>query len=359
LIDKQGRAVSFFLPNVEISSLEPLGSGNVNDTWLVVSAAGDKYVLQRLNPKVFPDPGLVLDNLGKVTSHLQARLDKTDADFTVLQLVSNPNGVLRYIDQAGALWRLLSYIDDSLSLDLVDTPEQAGEIGKALGLFHCLIASLPHSSLDDPLPGFHITPLYLKQYDDLLPAATNAASDCRDFINERRQDVSLLEDAHSQRAICQQVIHGDPKVANFLFSRDGNRVISLIDLDTVKPGQLLHDIGDCLRSCCNRQGEEVATAGDIVFDKELFAAMLTGYFSHAIDLLTDRDRELIVDSVRLISFELGLRFYSDHIDNNRYFKISRPGHNLFRARIQFALVRSIESQYTELMEIVERCLGRR
>ena len=356
-MNEQGRAVSFFLPATEIRSVEPLGSGNVNDTWFVVTAAGFKYVLQRLNPKVFPDPGLVQDNLVKVTGHLCARLDRDDADFTVLQLIANPEGRHRYIDQNGSLWRLLIYIENSLSLNSVDTPEQAAETGRGLGLFHHLAASLPASSLGDPLPGFHVTPLYLEQYDKLLPAATGTASDCADFIDQRRADVTLLEDAHQRGTIRHQVIHGDPKVANFLFSGDGSRVISLIDLDTVKPGLLLHDIGDCLRSCCNRQGEEVETAEDIVFDKELFAAMLSGYFSRAIHLLTSRDRELIVDSVRLISFELGLRFYTDHLDNNRYFKTTRPEHNLFRARIQFALVRSIESQYTELMDIVRICLG--
>ncbi len=357
---EQGRAISFFLPNAEIRSLEPLGSGNVNDTWLIVTATDKKYVLQRLNPNVFPNPGLVQDNLCKVSSHLQTMLDTVDADFTVLQPVSNPDGAHRYIDRNSALWRLLSYIEDSLSLDMVDTPEQAKEIGKSLGLFHCLTASLAHSSLEDPLPGFHITPLYLKEYDKLLPTVTASAtaSDCADFIHDRRKDVSLLEDASQQGVVRQQVVHGDPKVANFLFSRDGSRVISLIDLDTVKPGLLLHDIGDCLRSCCNQQGEEVTTPEDVVFDQTLFAAMLDGYFIHGIDLLTDRDKELLIDSVRLISFELGLRFYSDHLVGNRYFKTNRPGQNLFRAQIQFALVRSIENQYTELMERVESCLRR-
>ncbi|MEA2116714.1 MAG: aminoglycoside phosphotransferase family protein [Thermodesulfobacteriota bacterium] len=345
------KALFFFLPEIKITSLEPLGDGNVNDTWLIVSVPGEKYVLQRLNPFVFPDPGLVQDNLCTVTYHLQARLNQIDADFTVLKVIDNGNGAHSYIAHDGACWRMLSYIDDTQSLNTVSTADQAREIGRTLGLFHQLTSSLPPSSLADPLPGFHNTPLYLKQYDALLPTAQECAADCRDFIDERRHDVSLLEDLQKQETVRQQVIHGDPKVANFLFSRDLKRVISLIDLDTVKPGLLLHDIGDCLRSCCNPSGEDVREPGDVVFDQDLFAAMLSGYFNNASDLLTVTDKQLLVDSVRLISFELGLRFYSDHLAGNRYFKVKSPKQNLFRARVQFALVRSIESKYTELMEI--------
>ena len=345
------QAVSFFLPELEIASLEPLGDGNVNDTWLVVSVSGEKYVLQRLNPFVFPDPGLVQDNLCTVTRHLQARLNQSDADFTVLKVIDNGDGAHSYIDQDGAYWRLFSYINDTQTLNTVSTADQAREIGRTLGLFHQLTSSLPPSSLADPLPGFHNTPLYLELYDKLLPTAQDCAADCRDFIDERRMDVSLLEDARKQGSVRQQVIHGDPKVANFLFSRDLRRVISLIDLDTVKPGLLLHDIGDCLRSCCNPSGEEIWEPDDVVFDQDFFAAMLAGYFENASELLTVTDKRLIVGSVRLISFELGLRFYSDHLAGNRYFKVESPGQNLFRARVQFALVRSIESKYTELKKI--------
>lgn len=345
------QAVSFFLPGVEINVLDLLGAGNVNDTWLVVTVPDDKYVLQRLNPNVFPDPGLVQDNLCTLTNHLQTQLQQTDKDFIILRVHRNPDGAGSYIAPDGTWWRLLSYIDDSQTLNTVSTAEQAWEIGHGLGLFHQLTSSLPSSSLSDTLPGFHITPLYLEQYDALLPTAQDCVADCRDFIDDRRQNVSLLEDARKQRSVSEQVIHGDPKVANFLFSKDGSRVISLIDLDTVKPGLLLHDIGDCLRSCCNRSGEEIKTPDDVVFDQGLFTAMLKGYFSRASDLLTVWDKSLIVDSVRLISFELGLRFYTDHLAGNRYFKLTGPGQNLFRARVQFALVRSIECQYTELKEI--------
>ncbi len=345
------KAISFFLSGQETTSLESLGDGNVNDTWLVVTADGNKYVLQRLNPFVFPDPGLVQDNLCIITRHLQHRLKQVNRDFTVAEIIRNPEGAQSYTDNHGAWWRLLSYIDNTVALSTISTTEQAREIGHTLGLFHQLASSLPLSSLADPLPGFHNTPLYLKQYDALLETARQRAADCRDFIDERRQDVFLLEIARSQGTIRQQVIHGDPKVANFLFSSDLHRVISLIDFDTVKPGLLLHDIGDCLRSCCNISGEDREDPDNVIFDQDFFAAALAGYFATGSDLLSETDRDLLVHSVRLISFELGLRFYSDYLAGNRYFKVESPEQNLFRARVQFALVRSIESKYSELMKI--------
>jgi Ser/Thr protein kinase RdoA (MazF antagonist) len=349
------QALSFFLPGIAINQLEPLGEGNVNDTWLTVSGTGDKYVLQRLNPDVFASPSLVQDNLSTVTSFLRLQLEKINTDFTVFQVQRSPEGFAGYVAPDGTWWRLLTYIDNSRVLNTVSTPAQAREIGHALGLFHHLTSSLPSAFLNDPLPGFHVTPLYLEQYDTVRQTADNGVADCRDFIEERRADVSLLENARKQETIRVRIIHGDPKVANFLFSEDLSRVISLIDLDTVKPGLLLHDLGDCLRSCCNPAGEEIRTPGKVIFDQELFAAMLKGYFHLGADILTPAEKTLIVDSVRLISFELGLRFYTDYLAGNRYFKVHYPDHNLFRTRIQFALVRSIEAQYSELVKICAAC----
>ncbi len=350
-ISASSEALSFLLPEEKIVSVEPLGNGNVNDTWRVATLTGNKYVLQLLNSNVFPDPGLVQENLSLISRHLRNHPAK-DKGFLPVQLISNKDGLYSFIHPDG-WWRLLTYIE-SITLNVLSSPNQGRAIGRTLGLFHQFTSTLNPSSLGDPLPGFHVTPLYLAQYDRRKDTAIVAgADDCHDFIEDRRDAVSLLEDARADGLLMQRVIHGDPKVANFLFSVDGKEVISLIDLDTVKPGLRLHDLGDCLRSCCNlfgEEGEEVEEPDAVVFDQELFKAVLTGYSE--LELLTELERQLLVDSVRLISFELGLRFYSDHLGGNRYFKASRPGQNLFRARVQFALVRSIEAQKKELTETV-------
>lgn len=340
------QAFAFFQPGEELAKLEPLGQGRINGTWLAVTKAGAQYVLQRLNPAVFPDPALVQANLCRVTDHLRARL-AAESGFRVFHVLRGPAGQTAWIDSSGTWWRLLSYLDRTQTVESVSRPEQAWEIGAALGLFHCLLADLP--PLTDPLPGFHDTPLYLAHYDAILPTVCQPeAADCRDFINERRADAPLLEDGRRRGTVSVQNVHGDPKVGNFLLSADGNQAVSLVDLDTVRPGLLLHDLGDCLRSCCNPLGEEMRHLDEIVFDRELFAAVLAGYCSRAADLLKPGDRQLIVASTRLISLELGLRFYSDHLAGNPYFKADWPEQNLFRARVQFALVRSIERQAAEL-----------
>ena len=348
-----GNATSFFLPKEDIQELRPLGSGNVNDTWLVNTRGGNSYVLQRLNPAVFPSPGLVQDNLCILTRHLRAESGPGNRAYKILQVIYNPDGKDRYLSPDGACWRLCSFIKNTRSLNTVATADQARQIGRALGWFHQQTSSLAPASLADTLPGFHVTPLYLERYDTLLASGpvNEETADCRNVIQHHRKKVTLLENARKDKTVQEQVIHGDPKVANFLFSSDTSRVISLIDLDTVKPGLLLHDISDCLRSCCNPRGEEIKSPDAVIFEHTLFAAMLGGYFSRAADLLLPGDKHLLVDSVWLISFELGLRFYTDYLDGNRYFKVAYPAQNLFRARVQFALARSIKCQYSALKGI--------
>ena len=352
-----GEVLSFFLPHEEGISKEPLDGGIVNDTWRITLQSGTKYILQRLNPVVFLDPIAVQENLRKITEHIHTRLPDllphSNRNFTLFRLISHEAGATSYQDRKGVYWRLLTHIDHTQALQSISTPDQAEAIGATLGLFHLLLSTLPPESLTDPLPGFHDTPLYLSQYDRVVTAPQNLEEgDCQVFIEQHRKDAFLLENPCKIGRIGQQVIHADPKVANFLFSTDGQKVISLIDLDTVRPGLLLHDIGDCLRSCCNSLGEEVKEPKDIVFNADFFAAAANGYLTTAADLLSPGDRKLFVDSVWLISFELGLRFYSDYLVNNCYFKVDYPDQNLFRARIQFALARSIARQYDRLCKII-------
>ncbi len=355
------QAISFFFPQDKIVTIGPLGGGIVNDTWRLSLQSGKKYILQRLNPSVFPDPMAVQENLRTVTEHIHGQLpslphltNQKNRNFTLFRPINNTTGTISYQDSKGAIWRMLTYLEHTCSLRSISTPAQAEEIGATLGLFHQLLASLPSESLTDPLPGFHNTPRYLGQYDRVLSAPLNPeAEDCRVVIDQHRNDISFLEKAHQQRSIRQQVIHADPKVANFLFSSNKNQVVSLVDLDTVRPGLLLHDIGDCLRSCCNPLGEEVEDPDKIIFHADFFAAAVNGYLATAANLLTAEDKRLLVNSVWLISFELGLRFYSDYLINNCYFKVDYPEQNLFRARIQFALAHSIEQQYDRLCAIIQ------
>ena len=339
-------ALAFFLPGQPVQGLAPLGHGNINDTWRVDLAGGTRLVLQRLHPSVFPDLGAVMANLRIVTGHLGCH---TEPGIAFFRLVANPQGQDLYIDGDGCCWRLLTHIDQTRTLASLTSPAQAEAIGGLLGRFHVLTATLDPGLLTDPLPDFHVTPRYLERYDAMRGQARGENEQeayCRDLIEELRPAASLLEQAKDR--LSRRVIHGDPKAANFLFAAGEDRVVSLIDFDTVKPGLLLHDLGDCLRSCCNPLGEQPADPVATVFAPEFFQALMTGYLRQSGHLLAPRDRELLVAAAALISFELGLRFFTDHLAGDRYFKVSHPGQNLHRALVQFHLNRSIRAQQGEL-----------
>lgn len=338
--------LTWFLPDRHLVHLEPLTQGNINDTWRVEIAGGQYAILQRLHPEVFTDAEMIMANVRALTRHLS---QTGEPNITFFQLISNPTGQDHYIDTAGHCWRLLTHIDNSRLLVRVTTPEQACSIGRLLGRFHILTANLDSQTLTDPLPDFHITPRYLEHYDQMSTAWRPVDENeqfCREFIETVRPMVSLLED--SRHRLTHRVIHGDPKVANFLFARDEDRAVSLIDFDTVKLGLLLHDLADCLRSCCNPQGEWQTTPEKTRFRPELFEALMAGYLDQAAHLLSAGDRELLVPATALISFELGLRFFIDHLEGDRYFKITKHGDNLHRALVQFHLHRSISKQYHAL-----------
>lgn len=340
-------ALDFFLPAAIPARVEPLGQGNINQTWRIELNNGTRLVLQRLHPAVFPDPRPVMANLRVVTGHL----GRAGADAAFFRLVTSPEGRDYWLDPGGACWRLLTHIEESRTLTSLDNPVQADQIGRLLGRFHLLVAPIPLESMADPLPDFHVTPRYLEQFDSQcahLPPRSEEEALCRIVIEEARPLTDILERARDQ--LTCQVIHGDPKCANFLFAADSDQAISLIDFDTVKPGLLLHDLGDCLRSACNPRGEAPARPGDAEFNPELFSALLQGYLEEAGHLLGAADRALLVEAVKLISFELGLRFFTDHLLGDRYFRVTRPGDNLHRALVQFHLHRQIAARQEQLEE---------
>lgn len=352
----QAQAAAFFLPSREIASISPLGSGNVNDTYLVECIDGRRLVLQRVNPAVFPDPGLIMANMHCITGHLAEQIrseNRTLIRFPLL--LGGRESAGAFLDDEGAWWRMLTYIEQSRTMHAVRKPSQATAIGSMLGYVHRLFSMLDPGMIGDPLPGFHVTPNYLRQFDVVVENATPRAEEedfCLQCIAFWRHTATTLEEA--RHLLHSQVIHGDPKVANFLFAEGEEQVVSLIDLDTVGPGLLLHDLGDCLRSCCNPRGEEMADPAAGHFHADLFQALLAGYRQEAGHLLGRHDRQLLVDAVRLLTFELGLRFFADHLAGDRYFKISEKGQNLHRALVQFHLVRSLDSQRAGLERIVAR-----
>jgi len=348
-----------------VCSVAPLGNGNVNDTYLV-RTQGEPAVLQRLNTRVFNQPQLVLQNLQVLGEHIQQKLEGSERHSLLSGRRWQLPQLVRTLDQqqtwhcceAGEIWRTITYVPDADCVDVVEGPAQARELGIGLGLFHQLISDLPPAALADTLEGFHITPLYLEGYHKALvnteQQPSEASEQCITFIREREQLCDLLERAKERGELPVRPIHGDPKINNVLLDRQTGQAVALIDLDTVKPGLVHYDIGDCLRSCCNRLGEETLEFDAVRFDLELAEAILEGYLGVAGSFLSESELRYIPDAARLISFELGLRFFSDYLCGSTYFKADRPRHNLERALVQFALTASIEAQLPALRQLVER-----
>ena len=349
------RAVRFFLAADDIVRIAPFGDGNVNDTYCVTLASGEQRILQRINPAVFPDPMAVIGNMLVVTEHLRRfppRDPGRETTFRTPLLYPGRSGYA-FRDRDGSAWRMMELITGARTCRTITSPGQARETGRMLGLFHSQLRTLDPQSLVDTLPGFHDTNSYLHRYDRVRSEPRRHIPEpdrfCDLAVEKGRDRVNLLTERRDR--LSHGIIHGDPKMDNFLFDQSCETIVSLIDLDTVRPGLLLHDLGDALRSCCNRAGEAPDKPGDAGFDPGLYAAWLEGYLSTAGGLLTDEDKKSVVDGAMLITFELGLRFYTDYLAGNRYFKVSYPEQNLRRARTQFHLAESIDRQRDRLAAV--------
>lgn len=339
-----------------VASVSPFGDGNINLTRLVSTDSPSKtrYILQRINPDVFPFPLKIIENIRILSDHFR----KTDKNRTTPSpeqrwefpgLIPSVTGEDYIMDAEGGIWRLMRFIENTVSCSRVQSIDQAREIGYALGRFHRDLRTLKPDKLHDTLPGFHITPQYVAAYEAAAAKVNRNAPDsrerfCHKSIETRKRKCSVLEEEKAAGHLAIRPIHGDPKINNILFDQNSGKAVSMIDLDTVKPGLLLYDIGDCLRSACNPLGEETDRFGEVEFETDIAEAILSGYLSQAGTCLTERDVNLIYTSAWIMTLELGIRFFTDYLMGNRYFKTKRADQNLDRACVQFRLVESIEKK---------------
>lgn len=330
-----------------IADIRPLGNGLINDTFLVTTASS-AFVLQRINRQVFPVPEQIMENLLQLNRHIRQKAPDT-VKLKMPDILSAGENYF-YQDETGDCWRALAFIADTESLEVIGKLSDAEQAGFALGHFHRLFSDFDPQLLHDTLPGFHITPGYLNHYHQVLAQSSRQIVSpesryCADFIARNQPIADELERAKQRGLLTLRVIHGDPKLNNFLFDKNSQTIVSLIDLDTVKPGLVHYDIGDCLRSCCQ-------TSDAAGFDLAICAAILTSYLSEAGAFFTEYDYEYLYPAIRLIPFELGIRFFTDYLVGNRYFKVSDPEQNLQRAMAQFQLSGTIQKQERELKQLI-------
>jgi Ser/Thr protein kinase RdoA (MazF antagonist) len=350
----------------------PIGNGNVNDTYLAVfrtTSSERRFILQKLNHNVFESPENVMSNMRVVTDHVHRRLEEeagtADRIWQLPRVICTKEGKDLLVDHDGEYWRAITFIASAQAYESIQSLEHAHEAGFVLGQFQRLISDIPVNMLTDTLPGFHITPRYIEELDQALMTeegrirldrSTDAANGYR-FVQERREWASVLEDARARGELTLRPIHGDPKISNIMIDDDTGKGTGIIDLDTVKPGLVHYDFGDCLRSCCNPAGEETPDLGKVYFDTDLCEAIVRGYMTFTREFLTDADIHYQYDAIRLLTFELGVRFFADYIAGDKYFRVRHEGQNLHRALVQFKLCESIETRETVIRKTLEKTRG--
>jgi Ser/Thr protein kinase RdoA (MazF antagonist) len=353
----------------EVVAVREYGNGNINDTYIVeVGAGGDKFVLQRINVYVFNQPKLISRNLRTFTEHVERRLAQENGQqsrrWELPQVLKARSGQDYFFDDREEFWRAISYIDASQTYDTVQNDQHAWEAGYALGRFHSLLSDLNVEQMHDTLVGFHVVPQYLEIYDAVMATGTQRETTpeveyCHEMVTDRREWAAILEEARDAGELTIRNIHGDPKINNIMISDETGQAVSMVDLDTVKPGLVHYDIGDALRSSCNPLGEDATDFEAIHFETDLAKTILDGYLSVADEFLTPKDYEYIFESIRLLAYEMGLRFFQDYLAGDVYFKVKHPEHNLHRAIVQFKLLESIEAQEDDLQAVIQNLMGRK
>lgn len=344
-----------------IVDVVPYGHGLINDTFVVSIDTGHRSILQRINRHVFPRPEQIMDNLRTLMDHIRRRQTSDKTAVRELQwprIFLTRDGQDSVVDAHGGFWRAMGFVENTHTLETITDTSQAEEVGFALGRFHALIHDLDPARLHETLPGFHNAPNYLASFAaaSVRRRETQDKTElrhCLAFVETRRSLADVLEIPRREGKLQLRPIHGDTKLNNFLFDVKSGRAVSLIDLDTLQPGLIHFDIGDCLRSCANSAGESPEDMAAVRFDLDICHAVIKHYISEARAFLTPHDYHYIYDAIRLIPFELGLRFLTDHLEGNHYFKIDWPGQNLHRALVQFALTTSIERNEARIKSLIK------
>jgi Ser/Thr protein kinase RdoA (MazF antagonist) len=354
-------AASQFRFRGEVSVIALHGNGHINDTYLVTcngSGAQVRYILQHLNRNVFRDPLAVMQNIERVTSHLAAQASAhPGATGRVLELVPASDGRNWHVDQHGETWRAYRFIENARTYDIASTVQQAFQAARAFGRFQQKLSNLPPPRLIETIPGFHHTP---KRFDALEKAVTSDAANRAvlakpeiEFALSRKSITGVLLDAN----LPERITHNDTKFNNVLLDDTTGEAICVIDLDTVMPGLALYDFGDMVRTTTSPAAEDEQDLSRVSMQFPLFEALVRGYLESAGAFLTPDEIHRLAFSGKLITFEIGIRFLTDYLAGDTYFKVHREGHNLDRCRTQFKLVESIERQEEKMNRLVESIAG--
>lgn len=339
-------------------TITPYGNGHINDTYLSDSK---RYILQRMNTGIFKNPDKLMENIVAVTEHLRKKIEKRggDPDRETLRVMKAKDGN-NFVRVDGECYRMYRFVENAVSYETAENEQILESAAYAFGRFQNMMDDFPADELFETIADFHNTPKRLENFKKSIKenkaGRLEEAKPEIEFALARENIVSTVTDAIASGEVPLRVTHNDTKLNNVLFDGDTNEAICVIDLDTVMPGSLLYDYGDALRFAGSTGAEDEEDLDKIHFDLNKFKAFTIGFVRALGNKITEKEAELLPFSIKLMTYECGIRFLGDFLDGDTYFKVSKKNHNLYRARTQFKLISEMEEKMDEMNRFVSEIL---
>ena len=340
----------------------PFGMGNVNDTFQLTFDQGGirlHYILQRINRNVFQDPEGLMENIDRVTSHIlsKIRASRMETKKRTLRLLRDKDNTPYVRDINGEYWRGYVFVENARAYEVLETPEQAFCIAEAFGEFQNQLVDLPGGRLNETIPDFHNTPKRFQRLEEAIKkdvaGRVKEVSEEIDFALSLKDEAGTLLRLNESGDIPERITHNDTKCNNILVDDLSGAGVCVLDLDTVMPGLSLYDFGDMVRSATNSAGEDEIDCSKVWMRFDLYEGLYRGFIKSAGGFMTPAERENLPLSGKIITTEIGIRFLTDYLEGDTYFKIRRPQHNLERCRNQFTLVKSITEQMPKMLQLLK------
>lgn len=345
---------SKFQTEGNLTSSRPFGNGHINSTFVVETDTGKRYILQQINVHVFKKPAELMKNVIAITNHIRKKVGDSGR---VLNFLKTKDGKYYHEDKDGNYWRCCDLID-GFCLDAPETEKDFYESAVAFGRFQQQLADFPAETLHETIPNFHNTPDRYRKLKEAVEkdacGLANTVRDELDFIMAREEEAGTIQKLLDEKEIPLRVTHNDTKLNNVILDKKTREAVCVIDLDTVMPGTSLMDFGDSIRFGATTAPEDTKDLDSMSLDLGLFEAYTKG-FLEVCNSLTNKEIDLLPLGAKIVTLETGIRFLTDYLEGDHYFKIDYPGHNLVRAKAQLKLVKDMEDKWEEMQKIVEKC----
>jgi len=347
--------IAIFLSS-PLKQIVPLKGGHIHDSWLVTTTDLKNHILQRINTQVFPSPDNLMGNIQTVCNYLKEKFPNEKNLVLVLTLENQPY----FISTDGEAWRMFEYIDHDVSVRMNNRLSHYFEAGKVTGKFNLQLANLSVNKVTTLLHDFHNTP---KRYQKLMEIIeylpSSVLEPCQSeisWLQQHRQNLGIIWDALTENLIPWRVTHNDTKLENILFEKESDLGICMVDLDTVMPGNLLFDFGDAIRSMTNSCFEDELNTANVNFRFDIFEAYANGLIASSFPILSRDEIALLPFAPYIITIEQGIRFLSDYLQGNKYYKIDYPEQNLIRCKTQFKLAEEMELNTERMKETIHQII---